>query len=236
MTSLESGGGWSFEELVNPDHTALIVVDMQKDYCSKDYGFCKLGFSVDAVQAMAPRLAKFIRASRESGVLIIYTRNQHSTFTDTTSWKRFGAGKLGLARKNSEGENWFEDYEEFTPAKEDYVIFKHRYNAFLGTDLEIVLKAKKIETILLTGTATNVCVESTAREGAMRDFNVVLVGDCTSTYDPKLQEATERNVANHFGIVSSSEKISRAWNAKTTPRNELSQIEQKTDSKLGQKV
>ncbi|HZW54937.1 MAG TPA: hypothetical protein VFF30_01465 [Nitrososphaerales archaeon] len=106
---------WSFEELVNPRHTALIAVDMQNDYCSKDGGYCKLGFSVDAVQVMAPVLASFMSLCRDRRLLIIHARNQHSSFTDTVSWKHFGGGRSGLARRGSEGEKTFDKYKEFVP-------------------------------------------------------------------------------------------------------------------------
>ncbi|MCL4519042.1 MAG: cysteine hydrolase family protein [Thaumarchaeota archaeon] len=94
-------------ELIEPEMTALIVVDMQNDYCSKDGGMQKLLMKVDFVQEMAPRLASFIRSCRKHGISIIHTMNTHSDFTDTESWRRLGGSRLNLARRGSEGEKWF---------------------------------------------------------------------------------------------------------------------------------
>jgi hypothetical protein len=74
-----------------------------------------------------------------------------------------------------------------------------------------VLKAKGIESVLVTGVATNVCVETTARDAYMYDYYVTLVGDCAAAYDPKLHENTLENMRRHFGLAASSEEIMETW-------------------------
>ena len=203
---------WSFEEMIDPKHTALIVVDMQNDYCSSNGDSCKQGRDIGMTQRMTPKLARFLTHCRSLRLSVIHTRNVHSEFSETPVWKRRSGGKISsVARLNSWGANWFEDYPEFTPRSEEYVIDKHRYSAFINTDLEIVLKAKGIRTVLMTGTATNVCVESTARHALMLDYHVVLVNDCCATYSQVLQEATDLNIQNHFGMTVSSDKIVSVW-------------------------
>lgn len=203
---------WSFEEMVDPKHTALIVVDMQNDYCSSNGASCKQGRDIGMTQRMTPKLADFLTRCRALGLAVIHTRNVHSEFSDTPAWKRRSGGIISsAARLNSWGAGWFEEYPEFTPRSEEYVIDKHRYSAFINTDLEIVLKAKGIRTVLMTGTATNVCVESTARHALMLDYHVVLVKDCCATYSKVLQEATELNIQNHFGVTTPSDRIVSVW-------------------------
>ncbi|MBI2184046.1 MAG: cysteine hydrolase [Thaumarchaeota archaeon] len=210
---METESEWSFEELIDPKHTALIVIDMQNDYCSRKGSLCQRGSDVSMVEEMAPKLVHLLTYCRENGILIIHTRNIHSEYTDTDAWKRRGGPKAmsKVARRGSWGAEWFEEHPEFTPRTGEYIVDKHRYSAFIGTDLEIVLKAKNIKTLVITGTATNVCVESTARHGAMLDFHIIFLKDCTATYSKVLQESTETNMKNHFGTLATSGELIAMW-------------------------
>ena len=84
---------------------------------------------------------------------------------------------------------------------------KHRYSAFVGTDLELILKSQGVEYILVTGVATNVCVESTARDGYHRDYNVILIEDCCGAYDQQEHAATLNNISKFFGTVTTSKTL-----------------------------
>jgi len=77
--------------------------------------------------------------------------------------------------------------------------------------LNTVLKAKGIESVLVTGIATNVCVETTARDAYMYDYYVTMVSDCAAAYEPKLHESTLENMRRHFGLVATSEEIIQTW-------------------------
>jgi ureidoacrylate peracid hydrolase len=86
-------------------------------------------------------------------------------------------------------------------------VTKHRYSAFVGTDLNLILRSKGIETLLFTGTVTNVCVETTARDGFNLDYNVILVEDCCGAYFPEEHVSTLTNISKYFGIVADSKTI-----------------------------
>jgi ureidoacrylate peracid hydrolase len=90
-------------------------------------------------------------------------------------------------------------------------VTKHRYSAFYNTDLDSILRSNGIRTIVLTGVATNVCVETTAREGFVRDYYVVLVSDGTATYSAQDHEATLRNIDRFFGEVATIADIVSVW-------------------------
>ena len=87
------------------------------------------------------------------------------------------------------------------PTQDDILVKKFRYSGFYGTQLENLLRALGRDTIAITGVATNVCCDSTARDGAMRDFKVVFLSDCSASFSQEEQDATLRNFEKHFGLV-----------------------------------
>jgi ureidoacrylate peracid hydrolase len=104
-----------------------------------------------------------------------------------------------------------EFYDGFAPLADERIVIKHRYSAFINTDLNTVLKVKGVESMLVTGVATNVCVETTARDGFMFDYYVTLVGDCCAAYELRLHDNTLENIRGNFGLVASSEEVIASW-------------------------
>lgn len=190
---------------VNPAHTALVVVDVQNDFCDPvDY---------PTAAGMLPRLRALIAQARDAGVRVVFTRAVHSEATDSAVWRTrfdFRPHRHDTCRAGSPGADFHRDVQ---PTEADMVITKHRYSAFIGTPLELQLHALGIQTLVFTGIATNVCVESTARDAFQRDFHVVLVRDCTATSSAQLQEAAEENVRRHFGVVCTADEMAAAWAA-----------------------
>ncbi len=97
------------------------------------------------------------------------------------------------------------------PLPGEFVVRKHRYSAFVSTDLNLTLKSRDIRTLIMTGVSTNVCVESTARDGFMRDYYVVLLKDCTAASSEEDYNGTLRNIARFFGEVTDSSDVLRCW-------------------------
>ena len=104
-----------------------------------------------------------------------------------------------------------EFYAGLQPQNGDIVITKHRYSAFLGTDLDMILRSRGIRSLLISGVGTNVCVESTLRDGYMRDYYIVLLEDCVGATNQALHQATLQNVTLHFGSVSNSKEVIKLW-------------------------
>lgn len=200
----------SLEERCAPSLAALIVVDVQNDFCSPEGALAKRGADVASGLRMVPRLLKLIGEAREVGLPVIYIQTIHSEWTDTPSWlyRKPSGIDLDTCREGSWGADFFEGIE---PRADERVVVKHRYSAFINTDLDTILKAKGVESVLMTGVATNVCVESTARDAFMMDYYVTMVDDCMATSDPALHEATLENTRRHFGLVASSEEVMETW-------------------------
>lgn len=200
----------TLKERCDPQWSALIIVDVQNDFASPNGSAAQRGEDVSASVAMVPRLVRLIDEARRIGLTVVYIKTTHSDWTDTPSWiyRKSQQSALNTCREGTWGAEF---YDGISPLPNERVVIKHRYSAFINTDLNTVLKAKGVESVLVTGIATNVCVETTARDAYMYDYYVTMVGDCAAAYDPKLHETTLENMRRHFGLVASSEEIIQTW-------------------------
>lgn len=200
----------SSKERWDPQWAALLVVDVQNDFVSSQGSAAQRGDDVSAAQAMVPRLVRLIDEARRVSLPVIYIKTTHGEWTDSPSWiyRKSQQSALNTCREGSWGAEF---YDGISPLPDERVVIKHRYSAFINTDLNTVLKAKGIQSVLVTGVATNVCVETTARDAYMFDYYVTFVEDCAAAYDPKLHETTLENMRRHFGMVASSEEIMETW-------------------------
>jgi nicotinamidase-related amidase len=186
-------------------NTALIVVDMQNIWVHPR-GSRYLPASEDIV----PRIQVLLQFCRSKQVPVIYL---HTT-------KRKDLADVGIFAdikpqthdaddewSNFEGSPGAELYEPVKPAAGDILVKKFRYSGFYGTQLENLLRALGRDTIAITGVATNVCCDSTARDGAMRDFKVLFLSDCSASFSQQEQEATLNNFDKHFGVVTDSKAL-----------------------------
>ena len=187
--------------------TALIVVDVQNDFCHSEGVFSKYK-KVDlahAEQAVA-KLSVFIEKCRELNLPIVFIKTTHSPWTNSPAWltRMEGAGdKMGVCPPDS----WGSDFYKVAPKEGDCIVIKHRYSAFVSTDLDLILRSRRIENIIVTGVVTNVCVETTARDGFNRDYNVILLEDCCGAFDDAEHAATLNNISKFFGTVTTSESL-----------------------------
>ena len=200
----------TLKERCDPRYAALIVVDVQNDFVSPEGSAGKRGDDVGPAMAMIPNLTGLIDQARRVGLTIIYIRTTHSDWTDTASWVYRTSQKSGLSTCR-EGSWGAEFYDGIGPLPTERVVIKHRYSAFINTDLNTVLKARGIQSVLVCGVATNVCVETTARDGYMYDYYVTMIDDCSAAYDAKLHMSTLENIRRHFGLVASSNQIVETW-------------------------
>jgi ureidoacrylate peracid hydrolase len=135
-------------------------------------------------------------------------------WTDSPAWiSRKPFGKVPhTCREGTWGAEFFDG---ISPLPHERVVIKHRYSGFIGTDLNTVLNAKGVHSVLLAGVTTNVCVESTARDAFMYDYHVIVIDDCVAAYDQKLHENSLENIRRHFGLVVDLRKILEAWHELT---------------------
>jgi ureidoacrylate peracid hydrolase len=208
----------TLEQKLDPAHAALIVVDMQNDFCAPGGMMDKEGADISAVQEMAKRLPELIDAARRAGALVVFIRNVYSTeansylsdvYLEQAARRRGGSYTM---REVCRPDSWEGDfYAPIRPLAGEPIVTKHRYGAFHNTDLETILRARGVRTVVLTGVATNVCVETTAREAFMRDFYVVFTADGTACYSDETHEATLRTIDKYFGPVVSVAEVSELW-------------------------
>ncbi len=200
----------TLEKKIRPAHTALIVIDVQNDFCADAGVMAQEGFDVSEAQAMAARLPPILAAARAAGVLVVFVRNVYSSehnfylsdvWLEQASRKRDGSYTRRPVCQDGTWEGDF--YGEVHPEPGDPVVTKHRFNAFRNTDLDTILRANGVRTIVMTGVATNVCVESTLRDGFFNGYYIVLPEDCVGSSAQILHDATIENVRATFGEVTS---------------------------------
>lgn len=204
----------NLEDMINPNTTAFLIIDMQNDYCHKEGSMAKQGLNVDSVADMVPNLTAFIEQARSQHVPIIYIRTIHEKSTDSKTWIRRmqGTGQQDLCRKGT----WGSDFFELIPQDQDIIITKHRYSAFIHTKLDSVLHTLEIKNLLVAGVSTNVCVESTARDGFMLDYNIAFLSDCTAAFSEEAHQSALANISQFFGTVVRSSQVLDCWERMNT--------------------
>jgi ureidoacrylate peracid hydrolase len=164
--------------VIDPKKTAMIVVDMQNDFVAAG-----APMETPAARKMVPNLARALKFCRDAGIRVIYTTHAHrrdgcdaGLFDDL--WPPI-ASKSGLVDETP----GIEIYPDLAPAAGEHVIKKHRYSAFFGTDLDIILREWGIETVIVSGTTTENCCHATARDAMFRNYRVAFLSDATATFD-----------------------------------------------------
>lgn len=201
----------TFRERVNPAHTAIIVVDVQNDFVHDRGSLGAVGRNVKANQACVPAIRATVVKARQIGMNVVWVRTEYGPLTDTAPWVG-RIRKLQDIRKNPvcvKG-TWGAEFYELEPKADEPVVIKHRYNAFLNTDLDMILQAMRIRTAVVTGVTTNVCVESTAREVCMRNYYGVVLSDCCAADTEEEHKASLYTIDNYFGIVATSAEMFKA--------------------------
>lgn len=191
------------------DGSAVLVIDMQNDYCSDNGRMAKEGWDVSRNQAVAHRLPKFLSRCRDANALIIWIKQQtDSRFTSAAHRRRSrGLGREGtnvIALSDSWGS---ELYPPLVAEGGDVIISKQRYSAFYGTMLEALLRANNREDLIVCGTAGNVCVDSTVRDAYMRGFNIFLPTDLVGGTRFELVDSAITNLGIYFCGIVDSESI-----------------------------
>ena len=196
---------------------ALVVVDMQNAYASPGGYLDLAGFDISGAAAAIANVLRAIAAARQAGMQIVFFQNgwdadyQEAGGPGSPNWHKSNALKTMRARPELQGTllakgTW--DYaliDEIKPQPGDIVIEKPRYSAFFNTGLDSMLRARGIRTLVFTGIATNVCVESTLRDGFFLEYFGVVLHDATHHAGPDfIQQASLYNIEKFFGWVSST--------------------------------
>jgi ureidoacrylate peracid hydrolase len=203
-------------EKVDPSHAAVVVIDVQNDFCAEGGWFHREGVELSRIQAMVPRLENFLEKSREARVPVIFVRSFYDECYLSPPMRERRARIEKDHDKCLRG-SWGAEFYRVQPRPEELVITKHRNNPFLGTELDQVLRSWGVKTLLLTGVATNVCVEATASHAYMVGYYVVLVEDCADARTAAWHEAAVDKINRLFGVAAKTGEITSAWRELRAP-------------------
>jgi ureidoacrylate peracid hydrolase len=191
-----------------------VVIDVQNDYIHEDGALSRMGKDTAPLRAVVPNIQALVELARDAGVVRIFVRQTHSHWFNTPGWltRGRGAGVIAVDRiPLVEDGTWGAEFYEVEPRHDELVVTKHRYSGFAYTPLELALRAKEKDTVVLCGTTTDVCVEATALDAVMRGFSPVLISDCAMAADPAVQAAAVNDFADHIGTVVQMETVAAVW-------------------------
>jgi nicotinamidase-related amidase len=198
---------YSFEFSV--ENTALIVIDMQRDFCAPGGFGEKLGNDITPTRSIIPFVKRMLDCAREKGMLIIHTREGHRPDLSDCPPNKLkrgrkqgaGIGDMGpMGRILVRGERGHDIVDELYPFDGEPIIDKPGKGAFYSTDLELILRNRGIANLIFCGVTTHVCVSTTIREANDRGFECLLLEDCSAAFDKADHEATVRSVNQQGGI------------------------------------
>jgi ureidoacrylate peracid hydrolase len=211
-----------------PEHTALIVIDMQNAYTSKGGYLDLAGFDVSKTKPVVENIKKAVDAAHASGIQVIYFKNgwddQYVEAGGINSPNFHKSNALKTMRKQPELQGkllakggWdFELIDELKPLAQDIVIEKSRYSGFFNTALDSMLRSKGIRNLVFVGIATNVCVESTLRDGFFLEyFGVALDDACNQAGPIEAHAASLYNIKTFFGWVSDTANFVETFQSKS---------------------
>jgi len=197
--------------------TAVIVIDMQNAYASPGGYVDRAGFDVAPAAACIERIARVLETARGAGLPVIYLQNGwdadyvEAGTPASPNWHKSNALRTMRAKPELAGQllargGWdYELVDGLAPQQGDIRLHKTRYSAFFNSQLDSVLRARGIRTLVFVGIASNVCVESTLRDGFHLEYFGVMLADATHHLGPsEMQAATEYNVEKFFGWVSTT--------------------------------
>lgn len=209
-------------ELVDPAHTALIVVDMQRDFCTPGWAFDRLGVDLSMYPPMIPRLARLIDGARAASVRPIYVQMTvlPGRASESPAQIRFNLrlhlashGDVEPLRYTADGSAGQEIIDALAPQPGDLVVKKYRSSAFWGTNLDLLLRSNGIRSVVMTGCTTEGCVESTARDALFNDYYVVIAEDCVASDDPEQHGASLLLMRHRFDLAR-AEEILGIWSGR----------------------
>lgn len=202
------------EEILHPDHSALVVVDVQNDFVHSDGALAnivtKIGRDMTHVQGSLPRINEAIRVARAAGVHVIYLQEVISKATLLPNFRTiFGDFEHVAVREGTWGAEFMG--ELLQPQADERVIRKPCYDGFQDTILDVTLRSLGVRTCIYVGCATNVCVEATARHGFVQGYYTALLDDACGALTVQEHEATLDTFRVFYGPVLQVDELAAQW-------------------------
>jgi nicotinamidase-related amidase len=211
----------ALEEIVRPEASALLIIDMQNDFCAAEGTSAAAGGDVSMLQEIVPRIAQVAATARRCGIPVIYARmvTLPDGASDSIAWLR-----LKLRANKNYGQDPESTYEftiagtwgaeilaELAPQAGDIVVDKFRSSALHATTLDDILRAHRTQTVVVTGVTTEGCVESTVRDLTFHDYIPVVLADCVASDHRDLHEASLAVMGAYRADVATAAEVEACW-------------------------
>ena len=201
-------------ELVAPP-VAVVVVDVQNDFCHPDGHFARHGKDLASATAALPPLVAFVQAAQAKGLPCVFVRQRSEPEgrSDSPAWLRLKT-RDGKSPDYTLPDRWGAQLVAgLVPGPDDIVVEKYRPDAFLGTPLDALLRARGLESLVFVGTTTEGCLESSVRSASYRDYYVIVAEDLVFSPNAALHEGSLRLMRHRYPVATSA-AILAAWNAR----------------------
>jgi biuret amidohydrolase len=200
---------WPHDGRLEPSETALLIIDMQRDFCDEGGYIASMGYDISPARAIIPNVCRVREAVDAWGGSIVLTREGHrpdlSDLPPLKAWRsRLGGVEVGgrgpLGRVLVRGEAGWDIVPELAPRPGEIIVDKPGYSAFYATDFERILTAKGVRRLIFTGVTTDVCVHSTLRSAVERGYECLLVEDGCAATVPENHRAAVNTITTEGGI------------------------------------
>ncbi|MEK7138152.1 MAG: isochorismatase family cysteine hydrolase [Patescibacteria group bacterium] len=184
---------------------ALLVVDIQNDFCSSRGKFAKMGFDVSHIQKMVPRLSLFIKEIEKIGIEVFYSKQTESMRISPKNLKSlFNKGKLKIVCQPN---SWGSELYRLKPSDNKNVLKKRTYDFLSNQKLNEILQRKKIKTLIITGVNTDICIDTTTRSAFTKGYNIIIPKDLVATINQKAHPYFLEIFSRFYGTVAPSKEI-----------------------------
>lgn len=200
--------------MIPPTSTALLIVDVQNDFVGQDGVLARAGVGMSVLEPALSRIPPLILGARSAGLPVVLIRvvtrreNDSKALRLLMQRRGYGDDALNLCRAGDVGADY---HPLIRPQDGDIHIEKLLYSSFSGTDLNLQLRARGIENLVIAGFTTECCIDSTARDAFHHQFNVFVVQDACAAYEPALHQAAISIMAKNFALLVRSEDVLAAW-------------------------
>lgn len=221
----------TLEEIADPKHTALMVIDLQNDNASPKGLLAVRGRDISKIRRILPGVKIILEEARRLGLLIIYTRVTKSRDGSLESGPQYhmrekSAHSRGLAEYEMEGTWGNEVLDELEPRPNERQIIKYRPSAFIGTTLDLLLRVRGIKSVVVVGMNTEGCVAATLRDLQQYGYYQVVVSDCVTSTRKDLHEAALLIMSSRHDVVTLDELLG-LWRSASAPKAQREDVAQK---------
>ena len=211
----------TIEELVNPKHTALLLIDLQNDFIMPGGYLDKLGRDTSTLRGIVERVRRILEVARRSDVPVVHVQmTLYPKFlSDSPAFLRARLLLTGCKDSSSvenlpplciEGTWGWQIVDELRPLPSEVVVKKHRPSAFIGTNLDMILRSNGIKSVTIVGVVTHGCVMATANDASFFEYYPILLRDCVASHKPELHEAAFLIMSQAKDLVD-SEEVLEVW-------------------------